>query len=520
MILIDENDDAECRDFEYRCHRQLYEFISRMDPTIDASTVDPLHQVEITLDILEEMPGLAVEHLEAAVELHFDVTPAIPRERFNLADFSPEEKARLEALLMDPDFQDCTIRREQMSIAVKNLRSFVNGHRMTFEAIGRFFGSGSAVIFAQARLANNPRRQPGRPSLLSQDLKEWLVNLVNSRFHERKPISYSELLDLLQYDHHFAISADTLRHIVKSMDSIKTVIGIPMEAERVAVDPGEILAWFDRLRNVVDGVPREFVFNMDETGCSDQSDSRELRVIAPIAYRDPSVRVPYDRHSKRCSFVACIAADGFRMKPFAIVHRVTAEKEIKYYGYGDSNVQLAYQPNAFMTRPLFELWARTVFFPTIEQRRQDLGYRGRVVLIMDGLGSHHTDQFMGDCEARNIQVLFLIPHSSDQIQPLDVLTFALMKQGFSASKFDRLVNAQSNKVVRMLGAWFGASAPHHNVEAFMNIGLIPEERDGQFVLKVVPEKARRVRGISLDDQPARPSFPPDAQRRFRLATGP
>jgi hypothetical protein len=30
----------------------------------------------------------------------------------------------------------------------------------------------------------------------------------------------------------------------------------------------------------------------------------------------------------------------------------------------------------------------------------------------------------------------------------------------------------------MLGAWFGASAPHRNVEAFMNVGLIPYERDG------------------------------------------
>jgi hypothetical protein len=47
----------------------------------------------------------------------------------------------------------------------------------------------------------------------------------------------------------------------------------------------------------------------------------------------------------------------------------------------------------------------------------------------------------------------------------------------------------------MLGAWFAASALHHNVEAFMSMGLIDVERDGRFFFTVVPEKARRVRGL-------------------------
>jgi hypothetical protein len=159
------------------------------------------------------------------------------------------------------------------------------------------------------------------------------------------------------------------------------------------------------------------------------------------------------------------------------------------------------------------------FFPTIEQPRLDLAYDGKVVLLMDGLGSHHTDRFFAECKTRQIDVLFLVPHPSDQIQPLDLLTFALMKQGFLTSKFNRLSNPQSNKVVRMLGAWFGASVLHHNVEGFMNVGLIPYERGGRFFLRAVPEKARRVRGSDTFEGSARPNCPPGARRRFRLPTG-
>jgi uncharacterized protein YdhG (YjbR/CyaY superfamily) len=54
------------------------------------------------------------------------------------------------------------------------------------------------------------------------------------------------------------------------------------------------------------------------------------------------------------------------MKPFAIVDRVTAEKELQYYGYDASNMTLTFQVDAFLATALFELWATTVFFPTIE----------------------------------------------------------------------------------------------------------------------------------------------------------
>jgi hypothetical protein len=159
-------------------------------------------------------------------------------------------------------------------------------------------------------------------------------------------------------------------------------------------------------------------------------------------------------------------------------------------------VFLASQENAFMTTRLFELWAREVFFPAVAQRRAEIGYTGMVLLLLDGLGSHHTDLFLQTCATEDIDVLFLVPHSSDQAQPLDVLNFALMKRYFSGSTFSRLDNPQSNRLVRILGAWSESSAPHHNIEAFLMVGLVPFEeslRSGEYYLRVQREAARCVR---------------------------
>jgi hypothetical protein len=92
-----------------------------------------------------------------------------------------------------------------------------------------------------------------------------------------------------------------------------------------------------------------------------------------------------------------------------------------------------------------------------------------------------------------------------------------MKHIFSASRSNRLTNPQWNKVVRMLGVLFAASAPHHNIEIFMFIELIPVEGNGRFFLTAVPEKARMVRG-SAEFEAVGQLFPSDAHGRFRLQT--
>jgi hypothetical protein len=98
-------------------------------------------------------------------------------------------------------------------------------------------------------------------------------------------------------------------------------------------------------------------------------------------------------------------------------------------------------------------WTRKVFSPAVAERRAQFGCMKRALLLLDGLGSHHTDEFLQTCAGQDIDVLFLVPNSSDQTPPLDVLTFALMKRNFSRSRFSRLENPQSNQLVRILGAW-------------------------------------------------------------------
>jgi hypothetical protein len=94
-----------------------------------------------------------------------------------------------------------------------------------------------------------------------------------------------------------------------------------------------------------------------------------VNVIVLLERADPSVYLLIDRDAKFSILTACIAADGFGLKPLMIVQRHTAERQLKYYECDDSNVILSDQTNAFMTGALFEVWASTVFSPRIDARR-------------------------------------------------------------------------------------------------------------------------------------------------------
>jgi hypothetical protein len=52
-----------------------------------------------------------------------------------------------------------------------------------------------------------------------------------------------------------------------------------MEAQRLAMDPEEIDRWFHGVTRVIEGIPREFVLNVDETACSGFSDAHEIKVV-------------------------------------------------------------------------------------------------------------------------------------------------------------------------------------------------------------------------------------------------
>jgi DDE superfamily endonuclease len=80
-------------------------------------------------------------------------------------------------------------------------------------------------------------------------------------------------------------------------------------------------------------------------------------------------------------------------------------------------------------------WLDEVFLPETENNGETR------LLLMDGHGSHTSTQFMWKCYENNVLLVYLIPHSSHVLQPLDLACFSPLKSRYrkqltELAKFD------------------------------------------------------------------------------------
>jgi DDE superfamily endonuclease len=71
-------------------------------------------------------------------------------------------------------------------------------------------------------------------------------------------------------------------------------------------------------------------------------------------------------------------------------------------------------------------WLEKIFIPLTQPSRPE----EKRLLVLDGHGSHETTDFMYLCFQRNIHLLYLPPHTSHVLQPLDLSVFSSLKHSY------------------------------------------------------------------------------------------
>ena len=123
-----------------------------------------------------------------------------------------------------------------------------------------------------------------------------------------------------------------------------------------------------------------------------------------------------------------------------------------------------------MNTQLFIEWGRHTPLLEMRLRRLDHHYDGPILLLVDGFGCHDSDEFTSMCEAEGI--VFLPPHTSDQLQPCDLGLFALQKRWSSNIQIDEDLNRQTKEVIRIVDSLRMTVTFKSLTGAFRKAGLI------------------------------------------------
>jgi hypothetical protein len=116
--------------------------------------------------------------------------------------------------------------------------------------------------------------------------------------------------------------------------------------------------------------------------------------------------------------IECIAANGSSLPPYIIF--IGQEAETQWWPTSKTLTRWiwAFSPKGWTDNELGKDWLKRVMIPHVQQSDE------HHILILDGHQSHCTPEFQFICYINDIHLVWLPPHASHKLQPLDVGPFS------------------------------------------------------------------------------------------------
>jgi hypothetical protein len=363
--------------------------------------------------------------------------------------------------------------REQMGVCLSQFR--LQYPPVSFAKIGLIFGVNGGTISNQMdRFIEHGGEQGdiGRPKLLSRGQREEIFDLIIARYNKSNPLTMGEIVNHIAETYKVEIDRTTLAHIMSEDGRIKACTAVPMEDKRLEVTQEQIADYFAVLDRDVQGKPAHFVFNMDEMGHQEWADRKQKTVYVPAHHEGADIPVPVARCGKRITLVACIGLDGSYLKPMVIIPRKTVDPDLAPTGLTEEKVDIVHQPKGYINTQLFDQWFKEIFILELVHRRRHFGYDGEAILLLDGCSCHSSDKFRRLCEQHKVVAIFFPPHSSNQVQPLDLSVFGNTKKAIRRANRLEAVNIQTDHIVKVVNSFMAAATTCNVVGAFRRAGLV------------------------------------------------
>ncbi|KAK6208528.1 transposase [Colletotrichum tabaci] len=217
-----------------------------------------------------------------------------------------------------------------------------------------------------------------------------------------------------------------MQAFIRRNPSVKVQRSRPIDSRRVNGASTEVIRdWFKHLAmpEIISIKPANR-YNMDETGILEGQGSNGL-VLGMSETKSVRKKQPGSR--AWVSIIECISALGHRLHPLIIYKGMTVQQQWFPLDLGPyEGWQFTATENGWTTDATAVEWLQKVFIPqTVPQGKEEVR-----LLILDGHGSHTTTDFMWLCYINNIHLLFLPPHTSHVLQPLDQSVFGPLKAAY------------------------------------------------------------------------------------------
>jgi hypothetical protein len=263
---------------------------------------------------------------------------------------------------------------------------------------------------------------------LSRVQEDHLSNWVLTQEALGVPLTYSQIKEFAQRllilkGDYKSLGKRWMQAFLRRNPILKTKRFRNIDSQRVngATIP-IIRSWFQLFSlPQIQAIKPENRWNMDESGIMEGFGANGL-VVGSSERRSIQKKQPGSR--AWTSFIECVSATGKALTPLVIFKGKSVQQQwfpkglTLYQGW-----EFTATENTWTSDPTAIEWLEKVFLPQTDTTEPRL-------LVLDGHGSHETTEFMYLCYQNNIHLLFLPPHTSHVLQPLDLSVFSPLKSHY------------------------------------------------------------------------------------------
>lgn len=217
-----------------------------------------------------------------------------------------------------------------------------------------------------------------------------------------------------------------IRNFIRRNPEIRTKYQTRIDSARVTGTTTDTLKeWFKKLDLPdIKHIKPENRWNMDEAGIME---GQGLNGLVVGSSQQKAIQKKQPGSKVWTSFIECVSAVGRALDPLVIFKGKSVQQQwfptdLSLY----DEWRFTATENGWTTNETALEWLKKVFIPsTMPAVPGDPR-----LLILDGHGSHETTLFMKLCFENNIYLLFLPPHTSHVLQPLDLSIFSSLKNAY------------------------------------------------------------------------------------------
>ena len=273
------------------------------------------------------------------------------------------------------------------------------------------------------------------------------------------------------------------RMIHRRSDELTPQWSTSMDRQRHAADSHDkYQKYFDLLSEKIKfyDVEPENTYNMDEKGFMIGAIGRQKRIFSKRLFKKRQYRQQLqDGNREWISLLACCCADGTFIPP-ALIYAADSENIqnvwVEDVKVGEHMAFFGVSQSGWSNDSLGMAWLQQVFqrYTSKKARRR---YR---LLLVDGHGSHLTEEFLEYCHRQKILLAVYPPHSTHTLQPLDVVMFKPLSTAYSKKLGERLFKHQGLVPVKKTDffelfwdAWVTSFTEKNILSSFKCTGVVP-----------------------------------------------